>query len=588
LPADTLNEQALAGIFPQVDDAEEAEDQQLLDRIRAIREDKARTAVLEGLATVGNATGHPGVAPVVHPDDATAIVKWAAKLPQDVGIAVWDTVRNVAELSLDAGAAIADAQFQQLAPMAEAMGSKAAQAGGAAYRERKAADSTPGARALRDLQVRQGADLPPNLDDVTSLDLRDIAPEWVDAIDKARAWAGQGDNQADVITQKLFQFAGPFAGMLRVLGGVSRAPGVATWLANTGKVAAADVLTSYAVFDPHEARFADLLKEIGPQDNRLLNDYIDYAMSSRDDTDAEGRWKNAVDGFVVGLPFAAGGAIFHSGKALARTARGEWRAPMLPEGEATPALPGAAPSAEASAGRLPVSAEFEQYERQLTPETRAELIAMRADAEAYLPAYRDQIRAIAEEVTGSADNARVPPLKGWDRIAQKVTTEEGGKAAGIRDLVRSTILVKSTDEGQGLWDRLHSTFGQAPNTSARRSLIDIAPDDFGYVDIKLNVPGPNGRVYEIQATTPELWDLKENGGHVFYAKARDIAGRAAAEARPLSADELKQIEELKRQSREHYAPGLEALRSRRAPLTATTTPLANRKEPSGSSSRQAE
>lgn len=318
MDSETVSPEDLIGVFPQPTDEAEAEDRELLSRIRVMREQKQRDAVLEQLKAVGSGTGHPGVAPVIAPDTATAVVKWAAKLPKDVGIAVWDTVRNVAELSLDAGAALADAQFEQLAPLAEGMGSKAAADGLRMVTQVKADQGTAGARALRDLQARQGEDLPPNLDDPTSLDLRDMAPEFIDAVDKARAWAGQGDNAADIITQKLFQFAGPFAAAMRVMGGLSKAPGMAAWLANTAKAGAADFLTSYAVFDPHEARFADLLKEIVPGDTRLVNAYVDYAMSDPADTDAEGRWKNAVDGAAVGLPFAVGSAVFQSGRALMR------------------------------------------------------------------------------------------------------------------------------------------------------------------------------------------------------------------------------------------------------------------------------
>lgn len=426
MDSETVSPEDLIGVFPQPTDEAEAEDRELLSRIRVMREQKQRDAVLEQLQAVGSGTGHPGVAPVIAPDTATAVVKWAAKLPKDVGIAVWDITRNLAELSLDAGATLADAQFQQFSPLAEAMQPKRMSGGqatgqiepgnidlnrrpvvsnpdgtvstvrsigvnidgrevllptigddgkdltteeavaryretgehlgifdtsdnasayartvserqgrlspsqvGGMYRQLKAEQSTAGAQALRDLQARQGEDLPPNLDDTTSLDLRDLAPEFIDAVDKARAWAGQGDNTADIITQKLFQFAGPFAAAMRVMGGLSKAPGMAAWLANTAKAGAADFLTSYAVFDPHEARFADLLKEIVPGDTRLVNAYVDYAMSDPADTDAEGRWKNAVDGAAVGLPFAVGSAVFQSGRAL-RRARAGTLVPMEP------------------------------------------------------------------------------------------------------------------------------------------------------------------------------------------------------------------------------------------------------------------
>lgn len=559
----------------------DAEDAEFFARMKAMREERERATMLESIRALGPPPGTPQGG-AVDPAVASAVVKWTAKLPKDVGVAMWDTVRQGAELALDSAAAIADVQFQQLAPLAEATGSKAAAEGGRMYREAKAAEGTEGSRALRDLQARQGEDLPPNLDDVTSLDLRDIAPEFVDSVDKARAWLGQGDNQADVAAQKLFQFVGPFGAALRAMGGLSKAGGMAGWLASVGKATLADAATSYAAFDPHEARLADLLREFAP-DNRLVNAYIDYAMSDPADTDAEGRWKNMVDNTLAGVPLALASAVYQGGKALTRATRGVGLDLALPGAPATQR--GAVGAEKPTAERLPVSTDYEQFERALAPETRTELVAMRADAEAYLPEHEKTMRGIAEAITGNPANVKLAPVKGWDRIVQKVAGEEKGEASGIRDMARGTILVRTQKEAAALWDRLLSQLGQAPGTSSRRSLVDMEPDDFGYVDIKLNFTAANGRTYEVQATTPELWDLKKNGGHVFYEKARDVWGKAASEGRDMTPDEIQQVKALQRQSREHYAPGLEAYRSRREPLESTTAPLAKANDPSGNSSR---
>ena len=96
MDSETVNPEDLIGVFPQPTDEAEAEDRELLSRIRVMREQKQRDAVLEQLKAVGSGTGHPGVAPVIAPDFATQVAKWTVKLPKDVGIAVWDTVRNVA------------------------------------------------------------------------------------------------------------------------------------------------------------------------------------------------------------------------------------------------------------------------------------------------------------------------------------------------------------------------------------------------------------------------------------------------------------------------------------------------------------
>lgn len=296
----------------------DAEDESLGEEVRAVGEQEQSALWREKIGAMTGRTVAQSI-PAFDPATGREVLKSIVKLPtKDLGIAIWDATRNVAELALDAGAALADAQFQQYGPLGEAAGSEAAQKVGTMYREQKAADSTKGAGALRDLQERQGMDVPPNLADPMSIDLKDIWPEGVAALDKTREWMGRGDNAFDVMAQKVFQFAGPFSALLKVMGGIEKAGTVAAWAQNIGKIGLADALTSYAIFDPHEARFADLLKEFGPEDNRLVNAYVDFAMSDLADTDAEGRFKNAVDAFSIGVPLFMADAVFQGGKAIVR------------------------------------------------------------------------------------------------------------------------------------------------------------------------------------------------------------------------------------------------------------------------------
>lgn len=288
-----------------------------------------------------------------------------SNIPKDAVIGMWDWLREgAAELAVDAGAAIADVQFQQYAPMAGAMGSKAAEQGVQQYMEQKAKDATPEARAMRDLQARQGIDLPPNLDDVTSMDLRDIDPELVDSLDRLRAEYGKGDDAVDVFVQKVFQFSVPFLTFMGVSGGLSKVPGVAGWLRSAGKIGLAEALTAYSAFDSHEARFADLLREYGPEDNRLLNAYIDYAMSDPADTDAEGRWKNVVDNALFSLPFYGADAAFRLGKVAVMGIREHGRlGPMM--------IPGSPASQRGSTGSL-----LKKREPEAGPNARGTGVAM--------------------------------------------------------------------------------------------------------------------------------------------------------------------------------------------------------------------
>jgi hypothetical protein len=213
---------------------------------------------------------------------------------------------------------------------------------------------------------------------------------------------------------------------------------------------------------------------------------------------------------------------------------------------------------------------------------------MRADAEAYLPKYKTILQEIAKTATGDAGNALVADVKGWDRVTQKVVMEEGGDAAGIRDFVRGTILVRSRAEAEQVWKDLQAKFKPAAN-APRTSLLDGRPDTLGYADLKMNIIGPTGRQYEGQVTTPELWAAKEGEGHKLYERWRDIVGRVQAEQRPLNSEELAEKASIENQSREFYAAAFDlAAFSGGKPLSNTAPKSKRLNEPSASSSKQSE
>lgn len=274
----------------------------------------------------------PGVpqGPVVPPDLATSVVESVAKIPtKDVLLGSWDWLRNQAELSVDIGSALADAQYLQFGSMVAAA-DKATKPEGAppttaektisAYTTEKSAESTPESTHARDWLARQGVDVAPNLADVTSVDLKDLAPELVDKLDAVRARMGKGDNEFDRMAQVMLQWAIPYAATMKVFGGVSQAPGAAAWISNMATRETAAGIAAYVAFDPHEGRFADFVKALGPYDNQLLNKYVDLLASDPADNDAIGRWKTAVDFATVGLPFVFGEVAFLGGRSLVRGA----------------------------------------------------------------------------------------------------------------------------------------------------------------------------------------------------------------------------------------------------------------------------
>jgi hypothetical protein len=121
------------------------------------------------------------------------------------------------------------------------------------------------------------------------------------------------DSMADSLTQGLAQFAVPFTGFTKALGGGLKAG----WLANVMAGTVADAATSATAFDPHAGRLADLIElgrhsegklgdalRIAAPDGGLVNRYVDWMTARDNEGEMEGRFKNAVDGTVASLVVA--------------------------------------------------------------------------------------------------------------------------------------------------------------------------------------------------------------------------------------------------------------------------------------------
>lgn len=179
-------------------------------------------------------------------------------------IAAYDAVRNTAEAVVDAGSAVAGSR-----------------SGGAKPGEPETPDT----------------------------DLADLFPDFIQAADQFRDKLAKGSTGQDVFAQKLMQFAVPFAAALKV----AKVGQSVSTAAKVGKIAAADAVVSATVWDPQEGRFADLLREMAPN-NALVARFTDYLVSDPNDSDAEGRWKNVLDSQAVGA--VAGPLLYGAGKTM--------------------------------------------------------------------------------------------------------------------------------------------------------------------------------------------------------------------------------------------------------------------------------
>lgn len=308
-------------------------------------------------------------------DQENGMLRWFKRLPQNVGTGLLDAAINMydsQDMLNPAGAGTAaakninkESQKANLTPHQRRMG---------------------GAEALEADPVREAA-----------LGFRN----WV---------AGKNNTTSDTVTQSISQFMIPFLGWSKALN-VTKA---ATTAARVGGAVAAESATMATAFDPHggrladlvvlgketEGKFADLLNVVAP-DGSAFNAYIDYMAEHENESEAEGRFKNVVDG-LVGSAAVAG--VIKAGATTFRGARAFAESPIkLPEIGAPTHL------AEGSAMELPdaISKEAEALAettlKQFDGDPRLALVNLTEQADNTLDdVEREAILAARDRVASGA------------------------------------------------------------------------------------------------------------------------------------------------------------------------------------------
>jgi N12 class adenine-specific DNA methylase len=176
----------------------------------------------------------------------------------------------------------------------------------------------------------------------------------------------------------------------------------------------------------------------------------------------------------------------------------------------------------------------EKADPAITTEDREKAIALLNPlikrAEAAKSSYDQKVIDIAKRA--GAIGQQLAPVKGLKRSIPKLVIEEKFDIEGMKDMLRSTIVVSSYADAQRVVDEIEKEFdllrdpkNRTSDTPLRSRGKDIAPEDRrkygGYADVLVNVILPGDVIAEIQINIPSMLAAKEAQGHKLYEAFRD-------------------------------------------------------------------
>lgn len=189
----------------------------------------------------------------------------------------------------------------------------------------------------------------------------------------------------------------------------------------------------------------------------------------------------------------------------------------------------------------------------LTPAAQRRYLEIRDEAQANKAGFDSAVSSIARFAGGEAV---LPPLKSHAAAAEKIRTELGGNASGIKDVLRATVMVDSIAQARDALAALKQVFHIVGEP--RESLLTgKSTSAAGYRDIKVNVR-IGGIVAEVQINARAMiaakdgLDFKGGPGHRLYEKIRKIERTALAESREFTAAEIQTIRALNKESAALY------------------------------------
>ena len=154
--------------------------------------------------------------------------------------------------------------------------------------------------------------------------------------------------------------------------------------------------------------------------------------------------------------------------------------------------------------------------------------------------------------------AAVVPLKGSTRAVEKVINEYDGDVSKLKDLLRTTISIKSLKDTNKAIDAIKAKYGEPVKL---KNTLDPSADSVGgsgYRDVNM-VFEVKGSYVEVQVNMKLMLEVKHGEGHAVYEEVRTIIGKASGEKRPMTKTEVNQVAKLNARSKQLYSAAWESM-----------------------------
>ena len=216
--------------------------------------------------------------------------------------------------------------------------------------------------------------------------------------------------------------------------------------------------------------------------------------------------------------------------------------------------PPKAPTAKANQGHLEKALKKSDVDK-LPAEKQKEFTETYEKAAANKEFFDSTNAEIAKELGGEA---AVVPLKGSTRAVEKVINEYDGDVSKLKDLLRTTISIKSLKDTKKAIDAIKAKYGEPVKL---KNTLDPSADSVGgsgYRDVNM-VFEVKGSYVEVQVNMKSMLEVKHGEGHAVYEEVRTIIGKASGEKRPMTKTEVNQVAKLNARSKQLYSAAWDSM-----------------------------